>query len=321
MRLIGLWRRWPGRALRFTLLAAPLVWISGKVQWAEVGRRTLAAGLVPIVSSLASLFVCICLGAVRWRILLRAFGAERLPTRREILRHTLVANYFNLLPGGVAGEAVRGYRVRAHVGEIGSSYLILLVDRLAGLAGLLVLTLAGAVAGPSLPARGVEGAMLGASVLGLVLSALALGVPFLSAAHPEFRRRIETLPVIGARLAILRPAKRVSDLLLAVALSVGTQTFVIGAILSLVFSLAPGTSLPLAIRVAPAVVLLTFVPITPAAIGQREALFTEFFALAGVAPASAVAAAILWFGVQLTMSALGGTLLLWERWSNIRSNG
>ncbi len=291
----------------------PLVWIGRRVHWSDVARRAAAVGAASIAASFAALLLCIVLCAVRWRVLLRAYGAARLPSVTEALRHMFVGLYFNVMPGGVAGDAVRGYRVREHIGDLTTSYMILLVDRLAGLVGLLAIAVLAAVLGPPLAVRSVNGAMIAASVLGFAVTLLAIGLPFLTARSARARTLVGSVPIVGHRFAALRPPERLDDLLLALALSVGTQACTVLSILILLARLAPAADVLAEARVAPLVVLLVFIPVTPGALGQREALFTEFFGLVGVPAASAVAASMLSFAVVIGLSAIGGITVACEK--------
>ncbi len=66
-------------------------------------------------------------------------------------------------------------------------------------------------------------------------------------------------------------------------------------------------------RVVPAIILTTYVPLTPGGLGQRELVFKYMFGLVGVAPDAAVATSLLFFAMLMGLSALGGMCLLAER--------
>lgn len=312
-RATALWNGWPGTLLRVVLAILPIVWISRRVSWLEVGRRVRELGVGPVLIALGFVLTSYFLGVVRWRLLLSAYGARSIPPLRRLFYDTLVAAYFNLMPGGVAGEAVRGYRVRESVDGLATSYAILLVDRLAGLAGLLILALVAAGVGPALPVRGVDWAMGIASVMGLVLAASALGLPQLLAVRPRLRARVASIPLLGARIASIAPIGRPSALLGAVAISVCTQGAAVLALLTLVLPLAPAANVLGCFRVAPLVVLLIFVPLTPGGVGQREAVFMQLFGLVGAPASAAVAASVTTFALGLVVAAMGGVRLLVER--------
>ncbi|MEK7751263.1 MAG: hypothetical protein AAB654_05055, partial [Acidobacteriota bacterium] len=76
-----------------------------------------------------------------------------------LLRHYLVAYYYNLLPTGLAGDVVRGYRVRTALPSAGDSYTVILVERVAGLGGLLGVAALAMLLGPRLPESFVRRAL------------------------------------------------------------------------------------------------------------------------------------------------------------------
>lgn len=312
-RATKLWNGWPGTLLRASIAVLPIVWISRKLRWGEVGRRLWELGAGPLVVGLAFALTSFFLGAVRWRVLLVAYGARDVPPLRRLFFDTLVGAYFNLMPGGVAGEAVRGYRVRGSVDGLSTSYAILLVDRLAGLAGLMMLALAAALVGPPLPVPGVDWAMGIAALSGLALAAVALGLPQLLASRSALRAKVAKLPLVGPKIVSIAPIGRPRGLLYAVAVSVGTQGAAVLSVLSLLVPLAPAADVSGCFRVAPLVILLVFVPLTPGGVGQREAVFMQLFGLVGAPPSAAVAASIGSFALGLVVAALGGARLLWER--------
>jgi uncharacterized membrane protein YbhN (UPF0104 family) len=152
-----------------------------------------------------------------------------------------------------------------------------------------------------------------AAALGLVLVAGALVVPRLIADVPARRARVAAIPLVGPRIAAIAPMRRPAALAPALALSLASQSAIIVAIVILIVAVAPGTPLLASLRVTPLLVLLMFVPVTPAGVGQREALFVELFGRVGVATDAALAASLALFVAGLGIAALGGLVLLVER--------
>jgi uncharacterized membrane protein YbhN (UPF0104 family) len=312
-------RRWLRTGIRIAIAAVPIAWILGRIRWAEVGHRLEQIGPWAYLASVAFCLGCFLVGAIRWRVLLRAYGATPLPPARELFFHSLVGAYFNVMPSGVAGDAVRGYRVRESLPGLATSYAILLVDRLAGMAGLLVLALGSAAFGPSMSMGRANQAMAVAFALALVLALAALGFPYVIASRPGLRSTVSRVPVIGATLSAVPPIGRPGALVSAAALSVITQALFAMVLLTLLSPLVPMATLLGCLRVSPLVVLLIFVPLTPGGVGQREAVFVELFGLAGVPADAAIAAALMTFAVGMTVSGLGGVRLAWERLARDRA--
>jgi uncharacterized protein (TIRG00374 family) len=108
----------------------------------------------------------------------------------------------------------------------------------------------------------------------------------------------------------LTAPSRPRDLALGLLLSLATQSATVVAIAVVVHALAPGPSFQTLVAVSPAAILLTFVPVTPAGIGQREAVFSLVYAQAGVGADAAVAASVAGFGLGLIYPLLGALLTL-----------
>jgi len=230
-----------------------------------------------------------------------------------MLRHNFVAMYFSLLPGGVGAEVVRAWRTRAAAGGLVRAAMVVFVDRLTGLVGLLLIVgLEGLVASTS-AVPGVATLTRVAAALALVLAVLALGVPWLPQIVPGLRSGLERLPHFLRPIADVQPLREPAKLLLAVALSVGTQGAAIATIMTLLLGVAPATDFDSALRVAPFVVLLTFVPLTPLGFGQRELVFLGLWGAAGVSAAAAIGSSILVLLVGILVCLVGGGVLLWER--------
>lgn len=300
--------------VQIALGAVPFAWVASTVNLGEAVRRVAAVGFAPVIFALACMFVSAALGAVRWQVLLRAYQGVPPPPYLTLLKHNLVALYFGLLPGGVGMEAVRAWRTRDAAGGLVRASMIVFVDRLAGLVGLLLIVAAGGLLGTRLQSDAVSALTRAASVLALILCALAVGFPWLIHAVPRLRSRLDRLPRALRSLSAIRPPAEPARLLLALGLSLGTQGAVIAAQFPLLLAIAPATDIRAAIIAAPFVILLTFIPVTPLGIGQREVVFIGLWGAAGVDSAAAVATSVLVFATGLLVSFAGGLVLVHERW-------
>jgi uncharacterized membrane protein YbhN (UPF0104 family) len=97
------------------------------------------------------------------------------------------------------------------------------------------------------------------------------------------------------------------------ALSLCTQICAALACAVLVIYAAPAADPVAVIRLAPFVVLLTFIPLTPGGFGQREAVFAATFALAGAPEDASVVAGLALFAVGLPIALAGAACLALER--------
>jgi uncharacterized membrane protein YbhN (UPF0104 family) len=315
-RLRAAWTGWPGRVARVSLMLLPLAWLSRHIEWTRVAASARRVGPGALAVAFGTLWLGIVVAAVRWRVLLRAYGADpaRIPRVATLLRHYMVGQYFSVLPTGIAGDAVRGYRVAGCLPNVATSYVVLFVERVAGLLGLLGIASCAALASPGLlsgrAARVFDGVIALALVCGLVVFAL----PQWTTHSPRARAVLTRVPVAGRFLARM-PASRggVGPLAVAFALSILTHATVVATVAILIAPLAPTATLAVCARVVPAIVLVTFVPLTPGGLGQREGAFVYFFSLVHVPWEPAIAASLLYFAVFVALALAGGLVLLYER--------
>jgi hypothetical protein len=294
--------RWLGIALRVGGTAAGLAWIASRV---DLGDARAAVGRTPLSALGAAVALVagnVVVAAARWRVLLRAYGAARVPPLRRLVYLYFVAFFYNnYLPGAVAGDVGRGVVTRDAFDAEGApgALAVVLVERALGLAALFALLGAGlATAGAG--AAGTGSLAAWAAVGGAGAAALV-------AAVPVARRLAPALPgplgQIAARLPALRSGRAFA---LAVALSVGTQALVVLAGWILLAAIA-GLSLAGSLLIVPLAAATTFLPITVGGAGAREAVYVALGArLFGLPEAEALAASLgLWLA-HLVVGGAGG---------------
>jgi uncharacterized membrane protein YbhN (UPF0104 family) len=301
--------------IRLLIAVLPLAWVSRQVHWRDVFARAVHVGANWLALALLCAFATMLIGAMRWDLMLRAYDADpaKRPRLRTLFRHNLVGQYFAVLPTGVAGEAVRGYRVQDCFRDPTTSYLVLFIERLAGLLGLLAIAGAATLMSPSMRGDAVTWAMQVGMLIALVAGSVVFALPQIADRSATARKLIDALPIAGPILRRIPPARRIAPLLLALALSVVAQLGTLFTIYALIAPLASAATVFACARAVPAIVLITYIPLTPGGLGQREAAFKHFFGIVGVESDAAVAASLLFFGVFLTCSLAGGAVLLWER--------
>ncbi|CBS91644.1 lysylphosphatidylglycerol synthase transmembrane domain-containing protein [Azospirillum lipoferum] len=306
----------PGlKALVSVLLVALLLW---RVDVAEVGRVLAVAS--PGLMALAGLlfFLMHVLNALKLRVLLPELRAGRL------LAYTLVAQLYALvLPGQLAGEAVKAYRLSRDEGqgrgqgEIGGGRIVSAVafDKVTGIAGLLLLT-GGGLALQS--ARFGDGLLV---AVGLVLAGLAAATVLLAWAPA----RTLLLALLGWRAGPKREAwllgplrrfleawrdqtRRPGRALLSVAGGIAVQVAAVAG--SQALGLAVGIDQPFSVwcAVIGLMSVIVLMPVTVAGIGLREASLVGLLDLVGVPHAQSLA---LGFGIlafQVMVALLGAVI-------------
>lgn len=310
----------PGlKALVSALLVALLLW---RVDVAEVGRVLAVAS--PGLMALAGLlfFLMHVLNALKLRVLLPELRAGRL------LAYTLVAQLYALvLPGQLAGEAVKAYRLSRDEGrgqgrgqgqgEIGGGRIVSAVafDKMTGIAGLLLLT-GGGLSMQS--ARFGDGLLVG---VGLVLAGLVAATALL-AWEPA---RALLLALLGWRAGPKREAlllgplrrfleawrdqtRRPGRALLSIAGGIAVQVAAVAG--SQALGLAVGIDQPFSVwgAVIGLMSVIVLMPVTIAGIGLREASLVGLLDLVGVPHAQSLA---LGFGIlafQVMVALLGAVI-------------
>ncbi len=308
----------PGlKALVSALLVALLLW---RVDVAEVGRVLAVAS--PGLMALAGLlfFLMHVLNALKLRVLLPELRAGRL------LAYTLVAQLYALvLPGQLAGEAVKAYRLSRDEGrgqgqgqgEIGGGRIVSAVafDKVTGIVGLLLLT-GGGLAMQS--ARFGDGLLVG---VGLVLAGLVAATVLLAWAparalllallgwHAGPRREALLLGPLRRFLEAWRDqTRRPGRALLSVAVGIAVQVAAVTG--SQALGLAVGIDQPFSVwsAVIGLMSVIVLMPVTVAGIGLREASLVGLLDLVGVPHAQSLA---LGFGIlafQVMVALLGAVI-------------
>lgn len=261
--------------------------------------RKSPAYCIPAV--IATMFFILYTSALRWRLLFSAYGASAPPRVLVLFRLQLIGLFYNMLPGAVGGDVIRGVVSRDAFGErgLGAGLAVVFIDRLIGLIGLLLLVLA-MLSLHSIPALHLPPLFL---VAGLVGSLCAIGVLAVG------RRLASVLPgKLGLLAASLPTLERPSAFALAVMLAVVNQglTGVIGHIT--IAPLAPDVQLADSMVLAPISFAAIFFPFTVAGAGTRDAAMIALYGLVGVSAAVALSASLEILISYLVIAAVGGAL-------------
>lgn len=275
----------------------------------EVGALTNALGRVSAVAFLMACLVTalnLCVGAARWRILLSAYGAPHRPSLLFLIRVYYIGFFYNnYVPGGVGGDIVRGVVTRRSFGEKGTtaSMTVVLVERVLGLTGLMILV---SVTSLIRPIEGTEN-VLPYSAFGLVLAAGAVSSVAVG------RRVAHLFPGrVGALLGSLPVIERGGAFALCLGMSLITQALVAVTGWFLLSSITGGeVTLFDALVLVPLGMAAAFFPLSVGGAGVREAAFVGLFVTAlGMARADALAVSLLLWISQLALGAIGGVVQL-----------
>ncbi len=296
-----------GLVLRVLGTAAGLAFIAWRV---DLGAARAALARIPLATfaiAIAAVAANVVIGALRWRVLLVAYGATAIPRAGRLVQLYFVAFFYNnYLPGAVAGDVARGVVTRDAFATEGATgaLAVVLVERVLGLLALFALLAVGLVA-----TGDASGATLWWwTVLGSAGSlALVAMIPLARRIAPHLPGKLATF---ATRLPQLRDARA---FVAAIALSIATQLCVAFAGWLLLDALAP-IAWTASLLVVPLAAATAFLPITVGGAGAREAVYVALCGrLFGMPEADALAASLgLWLA-HLAVGAMGGIAQLVTR--------
>ncbi len=275
----------------------------------DVGEVLAAAADIPLSSMAVAVGLmagAMVLGALRWRALLSAYGAQELPPLQLLIRLYFVGLFYNTyLPGGVGGDVVRGVITRQSFGPAGATaaVTVVLVERVLGLAALLAMV-ASVIA--FAPPPGLD------SLLGWALAGIGCAVAAV-AAIPTARRLAALVPITRLRrlLQSLPALHSRRHFVLALAYSFGTQSTMALIGYALLTGLAPSFRLADAFAIVPLASATAFLPITVGGAGAREAAFVALCTTAtDMDETRAATAGLAMWGATLLVAGVGGLLQL-----------
>jgi uncharacterized membrane protein YbhN (UPF0104 family) len=269
--------------------------------------QRIAAGLASadpayVIAGLLLVQVQIMLSALRWRFTAARLG-QHLGVRQAIGDYYLGTLLNQLLPGGVAGDAVRAVRNRAHGGggwKVPAQAV--LFERIAGQGVFFVIATFGVILWPLL-----GGAMIPEDLRhllsGFALAVAGLTIMFLLILRFPPRRIQPQLGRLKAALAQVFLQDRawiVQSLFSIVIVASYIAMFMLA-------SAAVGAPLPAlaAITAIPLCLLMMLIPATIAGWGAREAAAAALWPLFGYAASDGVAASIL-YGILALVGAAPG---------------
>ncbi len=302
------WQRW-GWIIRWLGTAAGIAYVASLIDIDDVKGAFARIELSAIVLAVALVAANVVAGALRWRALLSAYGAQSRPSvGRAVQLYFISFFYNNFLPGAVAGDVVRGVVTRDVFGERGATagLAVVLVERALGLFGVFLLLGIGlAAAGDTLD----TGSLWLWSAIGIAGSfVLVLALPFT-------RRLARVLPGPLRRIAERVPElTSIGPFISAAVLSVVTQVLIALAGYVLLHAVEPRVDLGASLLIVPLAAATTFLPITVGGAGAREAVYVTLGASLFAMPrADALAASLALWLAHLIVAAAGGVVQVTDR--------
>lgn len=273
-----------------------------QLRWDEFADSFARTSTTTIMAVLALFMLQAAMAAMRWRLILRQLGYSlTVGSATEAWLVGQCASQF--LPAVVGGDAARVIRLRRYSVPTTAAVVSVFIDRFAGFVALVVLS---AFTVPLLTTY--ENALVPVEVFWLVGSGcLLVGILLLSLRWTATVAAFRRIPWLVQVQTALRQVRLTKDALLNFTLvGLGTNlTVILGGFL-LGYELNPAMGLYACFAILPLVNLLTFIPISIAGWGVREALMMSAFALIGVPAADALAVSIKLGLANLALGLLGG---------------
>ena len=292
---------------RIAVTIAAVAYLGSRVEPRDVLHAFQRLSLGAALTAIAVVVFGLLCGMVRWRLLLRAYGAIDIPPWSRVAHLYLVGHFYNTYaPGGVGGDVLRGVASRKAFGDLDwagatSGVAVVFIERVIGVSALLVLAASAYLISP-IP--GIEDvglwAALGLTAAGGALLGIAIA-PRLAPLLPE---------KLGKPLRALPRLRSVAPFLIAIFLSLIIHAINIVAGHAIMNSLEPSVTFAQSAVLMPLISASAFFPFTVGGAGVREAAFAALYGTVGVPEASAYAASLCFWGTQLLSAGVGGVVNL-----------
>lgn len=278
----------------------------------DIGNTAVALAKIPprnLLSALLLQIACIALAASRWYLIMYRLGFSS-PLSFYLMSYFKGAFFNQGLPASIGGDGLRILDCSRVIGSAEDAFFGVFIDRIIGLAGLLLLNIGALVIHHTLlPSRVYYPLLITLTSLatGLILlfflrkfSFFAVGkyLGFLGRLSERYFQVYSSLPSLTGQLSLS---------ILTHLLSMGTF-FMIGQGVGLDFSLS------VYLVLVPPVILLTLLPVSLAGWGVREGAMVAFFLLVGADRSRVLTFSVL-YGLTALIASLPG-LVIYLVWKN-----
>ena len=304
-------------ALRLLVSAALLYVVLRSIDVAALWQRVRGMNPAWLLLALIVYGLTQAVSVWRWHRLLRAQHIEVEP--RKLTESMWVSLFFNnFLPSNIGGDVIRIADTSNAAGSKTVATTVILVDRMLGLAALMLVAATGALISELV---GVH--IPGARWLWLV-SALGVVVAIPVIATPKFVRYL-LVPVRALNRAwITERAQRLEDAVIrfraaptALAGAFAGAVLVHVTVVAFYLLTAHGLSIPLpfllGVVLIPVSIAVQMAPVSINGFGVREAVFAFFFRRFGLPIDAAVALSLVCTGMVMGLSLVGGVMFLMRR--------
>ena len=300
----------------FSTRLAVAAGLTGYILWksdpSAVAVAVAGADWRPIVASVLLVLVDRSLMAYRWVVLLYTIDPDRRPPLGAAMRIFFVSTFVGtFLPASIGGDAVRAYSLAKLNVPGGDAVASVFMDRMLGVASILVMALLGLTLTRDLASNRTI-------VAALVSTAMVCGATLLvifnqraaAAAAAIIARMPAAVEKAGRQIleSVRKYASYHSQLVTVLLCSVAVQ--VLRILQAYYLGRGLGLEAPLSTYFAfiPLILLVVLLPVTVNGIGTSQAAFVWFFARAGVTAAPAFALSVLFVALGIVGNLPGAAL-------------
>jgi uncharacterized protein (TIRG00374 family) len=304
--------------LRVAFASALTAYILWKSHPSDVMAVVRTVDPLPIVCAVLLVLVDRALMAYRWVALLCTIEPHRRPPLGAVMRIFFVSTFVGtFLPAFIGTDAVRSYST-ARLNVAGADAVAsVLMDRILGIASLLLMALVGLVFARELLSN--VPVLIGLAIAAIV-SCATMALIFSRKAAALAGRLLQLMPAeafrrLAARLldSIRKYASHPQQLANVLAGSVAVQLLRILQAYFLGRSVGIDAALTVYVAFVPLILLIMLLPVTLSGIGTSQAAFVWFFARAGVDPAAAFALSALFVALGIVGNLPGALIYVFER--------
>jgi uncharacterized protein (TIRG00374 family) len=263
------------------------------------------------ILSLTVSFAAMFLATRRWQILLGRFNSK---LGYFSLFHLIGLSYFYnfFIPGGVAGDLIRGIQCRKHHLSGTQGVASVVVDRIIGLGSFIAVGLVGCIFSLGAPKAPFPGswvwAVLASSIIGgcVCFNRKLMGnLRILSRISPAGYEKLKLFYD-----SVYEYKNHGPIACQALAVSLFTALANIGSFYLLSRAAGSDVELMYFCIYVPVITVVSYVPISYSGLGIRELCFVLLFGKVGMTTDQALAVPVMYFGMILILSLAGGLMFL-----------
>jgi len=299
--------------LRISISAVLLVVLFkvNKIDIPALGADIKSADKALLLIGFIIFFLVYILGFLRWRMLLKA-AQINIPIKRLITSFSGGIFFSIVLPSTIGGDVVKTADLAEHTRKAKEVIATVLLDRLSGYIGLVLVILPAILLNRDLMRDKVVISSISAIVIILVIILLVLFNKFIYSkitsflAAPGAGRIKEAIKDLHHEIHVFQQHRKL--IIYNLALSFIVQIIMPVSVYFIALSLGIKADFISFLIFLPIIGAITLLPIAIGGLGLRESLFVVYFAKVGVAKQLALAMSLLSFSFVLFYGAIGGLI-------------